>query len=68
MTTPNDVQNEINSQIVPNGRGAITATVLAGVLTAIVGLFALYAPLNSPALTGTPTVNGIPIGAGNGNN
>ena len=58
MTTPNDVQNKINATSWANGKGLITGTALSVILTGIVTCFVLYAPLASPALTGTPTING----------
>lgn len=45
MTTPNDVQNQINAVPWTNGKGMVTGATIMGLLTAIVGLFALYSEL-----------------------
>lgn len=44
MTTPNDVQNQINAVPWTNNRGLVTGATVFTLLTAIVGLFALYSP------------------------
>lgn len=67
MSDPNQVQQQINAVPWTNGQGLITGATMFGLLTAIVGIFALYAPLASPTFSGTvslpvtTTVNGVPI-------
>jgi hypothetical protein len=63
--TPNDAQNQVNAQITTNYSGKVTATVLAGVLSSIIGIFALYGSLSgnntwtgTNIFSGTVTVNG----------
>lgn len=46
MTTPNNVQNEINAVPWTNSRGLVTGATVSGLLTAIVALFALYGSLS----------------------
>jgi hypothetical protein len=59
--TPQDVQNQINSTPWTANRGLVTGAAMFTLLSGIVGLFALYAPINSPQFTGSPTINGRPI-------
>ena len=65
MPTPNDVQNQINAVPWTNGRGLVTGATMFGLLTAIVGLFAYYAPLANPVFTGTVTM-ATPLAATSG--
>lgn len=63
-TTPiDDAQTAVNTTITANGRGAITGTVLAATLTAIIGAISYVVTLISvPTITGG-TINNAPIGA-----
>ena len=68
MTTPNDVQNEINAVPWTNGKGLVTGATISALLTAIVGLFVYYAPLASPTFTGTVTIPNLTVtGTATGN-
>ena len=59
MTTPNDVQNQINAVPWTNKQGLVTGATIFSLLTAIVGLFVLYGALaGNNAWTGTNTFSG----------
>ena len=58
MTTPNDAQNQVNANIVANGRGAITGPILAGVLTTIIAAISTVYLYTTSGLTGLVVGNG----------
>ena len=58
MTTPNDAQNQVNANIVANGKGAITGPVLAGVLTTIIAAISTVYLYTTSGLTGIVVGNG----------
>jgi hypothetical protein len=59
--TPQDVQNQINNTPWTANRGLVTGASMFTLLSGIIALFALYAPVDSPKFTGSPTINGRPI-------
>ena len=58
MTTPQQAQDAVSAAIVTNGKGAITATVLAGVLSAIIAVFYNYIPKGNGNYYVATSVNG----------